>query len=161
MDDGSTEVEIKGMEAVRSDYTPLARRVQRELLGILFADEGVAEAEAYLRREAARLYKGELDDELVFRKRLRRDPDSYTASTPPHIKVARSLGWTNRRGTVEYVMTARGPEAISLRASPIDYDWYVASQFLPLARSAGREAGFDADAIVASARPGGQIEFGW
>ncbi len=161
LDDGSTEVEIKGMEAARSDYTPFARRVQRELLGLLFATEGVAGAEAYLKSETGRLYKGELDGELVFKKRLRREPDSYTASTPPHIKVARSLGWTNRRGTVEYVMTVRGPEAISLRASPIDYDWYVSSQLLPLARSAGQEAGFDAEAILASARPGGQIEFGW
>ncbi len=161
MDDGSTEVEIKGMEAARSDYTPLARRIQRELLAILFASEGVAEAEEYLRREAERLYRGELDGELVFKKRLRREPDSYTASTPPHIKVARSLGWTNRRGTVEYLMTVRGPEAVSLRASPLDYEWYIASQVLPLARSAGLEAGFDAEAILASARPGGQIEFGW
>ena len=29
-EDGSSEVEIKGMEAARSDYTPLARRFQRE-----------------------------------------------------------------------------------------------------------------------------------
>lgn len=161
MDDGSTEVEIKGMEAARSDYTPFARRIQRELLGILFTTDGVAEAESYIRREAERLFKGERDGELVFKKRLRRDPDSYTASTPPHIKVARSLGWTKRRGTVEYVMTTRGAEAISLRSSPIDYEWYAKSQLLPLARSAGQEAGFDADAIVSSVHPDGQIEFGW
>ena len=37
--DGSTEVEVRGMEAVRSDFTPLARRFQVELLRRLFAGE--------------------------------------------------------------------------------------------------------------------------
>ncbi len=36
--DGNTKVEIKGMEAARSDYTPLARRFQTELLDLIFRD---------------------------------------------------------------------------------------------------------------------------
>ncbi len=157
--DGETETEIKGMEAVRSDYTPFARRFQRELLGIVFGTEGTAESEAYVRDQAERLYRGEFDGELVFRKRLRRAPDDYVASTPPHIKVARALGWTNRRGTVEYVMTANGPEALSLAGGKIDRAWYVGSQLLPVARSVGLAAGFDADALLASLHADGQLEF--
>jgi DNA polymerase-2 len=34
--DGTSAVEVKGMEAVRSDFTPLARRFQVELLGQVF-----------------------------------------------------------------------------------------------------------------------------
>ena len=159
--DGSTEIEIKGMEAARSDYTPLARRFQTELLGHLFRNDDTAVAETYIKDETMRLYRGELDDELVFRKRLRRVPESYTASTPPHIKVARALGWKHRRGTVEYLMTVNGPEAVSQLHSPIDYLWYATSQILPTAKSAGLAAGFDAEAIIKSIHPDGQLEFEW
>jgi DNA polymerase-2 len=149
-DDGISEVEIKGMEAVRSDYTPLAQRFQRELLLLLFSDTGTARAEDFLREQLVRLYHGEFDAELVYRKKIRRDPESYTASTPPHIKVARSLGWKHRKGTVEYLITVNGPEAVSLLKSPIDYSWYASSQILPIARS---------DAIFRSVHADGQLEF--
>lgn len=160
-EDGQTEVEIKGMEAARSDYTPLARRFQRELLGLLFRDGDTAAAEAYILDQTTRLYTGELDAELIFKKKLRRTPESYTASTPPHIRVARAMGWTNRRGTVEYVITVNGPESVTMRHSPIDYYWYAVSQLLPLARSAGYAAGFDADAIIQMVPRNGQLEFKW
>jgi DNA polymerase-2 len=159
--DGSTEVDIKGMEAARSDYSPLTRRFQRDLLGHLFRDADTATAEAYLRDEIVALFRGERDGELAFKKKLRRDPDSYVASTPPHVKVARDLGITRRGATVEYVITVNGPEATALRRSAIDYGWYAVSQVLPVARSAGTAAGFDADAIVASLHADGQLEFSW
>jgi len=130
-EDGSTEVEIKGMEAARSDYTPFAQRFQRELLGLLFREPDTVGAERFIREQTIALYRGTFDAELVFRKKLRREPESYTASTPPHIKVARSLGWSHRRGTVEYLMTVNGPEALSMLRSPVDHSWYVSSNFCP------------------------------
>jgi DNA polymerase-2 len=157
-EDGSTEVEIKGMEAARSDYTPFAQRFQRELLGLLFREPDTVGAERFIREQTIALYRGTFDAELVFRKKLRREPESYTASTPPHIKVARSLGWSHRRGTVEYLMTVNGPEALSMLRSPVDHSWYVSSQLLPVARSAGLAAGFDADVIVRSVHSDGQLE---
>lgn len=159
--DGTTDIEIKGMEAARSDYTPLARRFQTELLGILFREKDTGSAEVYIRDQTARLFKGEFDDELIYRKKIRRDPDSYTASTPPHIKVARALGWKHRKGTVEYVMTVNGPEALSLRRSAVDYAWYATSQLVPIAVSAGLAAGFDAEEIFRSIHADGQLEFDW
>ncbi len=159
LDDGSAETEIKGMEAVRSDYTPFARRFQRELLSIVFSSPDTGAAEDYVRDQAEGLYRGDFDGELVFRKRLRRAPEDYVASTPPHIKVARSLGWTGRRGTVEYVITENGPEALSLADGRIDRSWYAGSQLLPVARAIGQAAGFDADALLASIHPDGQLEF--
>ena len=156
---GSERVEIKGMEAARSDYTPLARDFQRELLALVFRDASPEILGQFVRERIVRLFRGEYDESLVYRKKIRRDPDSYVASTPPHIKVARQLGWKKRHGIVEYVMTANGPEALSLRRSPIDYAWYATSQILPIARSAGQAAGFDADAIVGKIHADGQLEF--
>jgi DNA polymerase-2 len=159
--DGTTEIEIKGMEAARSDYTPLARRFQTELLGLLFRERNTAIAEAYIRDQVINLFKGELDEELIYRKKIRRDPDSYIASTPPHIKVARALGWKHRKGTVEYLMTVNGPEAVSMLRSPVDYAWYAESQLVPIAVSAGLAAGFDAEAIFRTIHANGQLEFDW
>ena len=65
-----TRLVFKGLEAVRTDWTPLARRFQRELFRRVFAGEPYAE---WVRRLSGQLFGGELDGELVYRKRLRRD----------------------------------------------------------------------------------------
>ncbi|MBN2810690.1 MAG: DNA polymerase II, partial [Spirochaetales bacterium] len=122
-DGAEAEVEIKGMEAARSDYVPLTRRFQRELLRRIFASDSTAEASAYIRSILEQLYGGELDGELVFKKRLARTPESYSANTPPHVRVAKALGWKNRRGTVEYLITLNGAEAAGRETAPIDYAW--------------------------------------
>jgi DNA polymerase-2 len=109
--------------------------------------------------------EGALDEELVYRKRLARFPETYTSSTPPQVKAARALGWKRRRGTVEYVWTRSGAEPVSLPHTPPDYDHYAAAQVLPLARSLAAAAGWDMDCFSGGKgrpRPGGdgQMELG-
>ncbi|MDR1421096.1 MAG: DNA polymerase II [Treponema sp.] len=139
--DGSYTVEVKGMEAVRSDATPLARRLQVELLELVFSG---ADEDAFRKKIQGcleDLRSGKLDGELVYRKRLSRPPESYTSSTPPQVKAARALGWKGRRGAVEFVWTQRGAEPyadenrVLLPHSPLDYDHYADSQVLPVALS--------------------------
>jgi DNA polymerase-2 len=140
--DGGQRIEVKGMEAVRSDVTALARDAQLELLARVFRGEGAESVDSYLADVSARLRRGELDASLVYRKRLARPPEEYTASTPPQVRAARALGWTGRRGTVSYVWTSSGPEPVSARKSPLDYDHYIDAQLLPVARSIAAAAGF-------------------
>jgi DNA polymerase-2 len=140
---GGMSVEVKGMEAVRSDATPLARRVQMELLGLVFAGGGEEAFEKRVAEILRELRMGKLDGELVYRKRLSRPPETYTASTPPQVKAARLLGWKGRRGTVEYVWTNSGPEPASLPHAPPDYDHYKDSQVLPVALSIAAAAGWN------------------
>src|SRR5690606_4600565 len=66
----SEGVQLVGMEAVRGDWTALARQVQRELYLRLFTDQPV---EQYLADIVARLRAGEFDDQLVYSKNLRKD----------------------------------------------------------------------------------------
>ena len=139
------------MEAVRSDYTPLARRIQPELLELVFSGCEEAEFVARVRGILDDMRRGKLDGELAYRKRLARVPEAYTASTPPQVKAARALGWTNRRGTVEYVWTTAGPQPSAdesrrpLPHAPLDYDHYAESQVLPAARSIAAAAGWNAE----------------
>jgi DNA polymerase-2 len=129
--DGRLTVDIKGMEAVRSDWTPLARRVQVELLERLFRGEGADALEAWRQDLAADLRRGALDAELVYRKVLRRPADEYTASQPPQVKAARMLGWTDRRGRIEYVITREGPRPVAIPGLPPDYEHYLEHQVRP------------------------------
>jgi DNA polymerase-2 len=147
-EDGRAQVEVKGMEAARSDWTPLARRFQTELLGLALgldggegaggALRGLASAEElgeYCRNFALELRSGALDGELVYKKSLRRPPEDY-ASESPQVRAARLLGWKGRRGSVSYLMTASGAEPVSRRsAAPLDYEHYVEHQLLPIASS--------------------------
>ena len=121
---------VKGLEAVRTDWTPLARRFQRELLTRVFADEPWR---AWMAGLARSVRNGELDDELVYRKRIRRRLDEYESNVPPHIVAARKLGRNVRE--IRYVITSRGPEPVELPHGRLDYDHYIARQLAPAADS--------------------------
>ena len=130
--DGSVAVIVRGLEAVRTDWTPLARRVQRELLRRVFAGEPF---EPWLEGIAKDLASGLLDDELVYRKRLRRELGEYAhTGAPPHVRAARMLEGDGGfgRSEVEYVMTTRGPEPEGRRSAPIDHAHYLEKQLAPV-----------------------------
>lgn len=122
------ELVIKGLEAVRTDWTPLARRLQRELLRRVFADEPYG---AFIRDLTDQLFAGALDDELVYRKRLRQRVEQYTHGVPQHVAAARQL--EHSVDVVEYVITTRGPQPIQKRAAPLDYQHYMQKQLAPAA----------------------------
>jgi len=83
---GELELEFTGLEAVRSDWTPLAREFQRELYRRVFHDEPFEE---YVRATADALFSGRRDRDLVYRKRLRRRLEDYEKNVPPHVQAAR------------------------------------------------------------------------
>jgi DNA polymerase-2 len=144
LDEGDvTELEVRGMEAVRSDFTPLARRFQRELMALLFADADIATLRAHCSTEATRLARGELDAELVYRKVLRRAAQDYDSETP-QVRAARMLGWRDRGGAIEYVMTRAGAEPLAARTdAPLDYEHYRDRQLVPIAQAIANVLGAD------------------
>jgi len=141
-DPGGDRVDVKGMEAVRSDWTPLAREFQLRLLDMVFSGAAEPDVGAYIASILNALERGELDARLVYTRALRRSASAYLKSTPPHVKAARLAGMTGR-GSVSYVLAADGPAPVdpdgygaSGPGSPRpDYRHYVAKQLLPIARS--------------------------
>jgi DNA polymerase-2 len=117
-------VVFTGMEAVRGDWTELAKEVQRELYARLFSDRPVFE---YLRGVVNELRAGAHDDRLVYRKALRKPPEAYTTTTPPHVAAARKTPGKTR-GRVAYVVTSAGPEPADDKRHPIDYEHYLERQ---------------------------------
>ncbi|MES9855367.1 MAG: DNA polymerase II [Sedimenticola sp.] len=125
---GEYQIIFKGLESVRSDWTPLAQIFQRELYRRIFFNEPY---EAYVADTATQLKAGELDHLLVYRKRLRRKLDDYTRNVPPHVQAARKLGKSGR--SIRYLITLNGPEPITQVVSPIDYQHYIDRQLEPVA----------------------------
>ncbi|PCK09843.1 MAG: DNA polymerase II [Alteromonadaceae bacterium] len=131
---------FKGLEAVRTDWTMLARRFQRELYRRIFFDEPY---EQYIRDLVADVLAGRCDDELVYRKRLRRQLDEYVRNIPPHVQAARiaeanraelDLPVQYRRGSwVSYVLTASGPQPLEYCIAKLDYEEYIERQVIPVA----------------------------
>ena len=119
---------FKGLEAVRTDWTPLARNFQRELYRRIFLKEPFEE---FVRSTATELMDGQLDDELVYRKRLRRKLADYQKNVPPHVQAARKMQKPGH--WISYVITTGGPEPVSELTSPPDYDHYLEKQLAPAA----------------------------
>ncbi|CRM00307.1 DNA polymerase II [Pseudomonas sp. 24 E 1] len=138
--DGSEEMVYKGLETVRSDWSPLARRFQQELYQRIFHR---LPHQDYIRDYVRRTLSGEFDELLIYRKRLRRRLDDYERNVPPHVRAARLADEYNDRlnrprqyqrgGWISYVISVNGPEPLEVRQAPIDYDHYVTRQLQPVA----------------------------
>jgi DNA polymerase-2 len=143
------ELELVGLEAVRRDWSGVARRFQRALLDLVFHDRPVAD---FVRAFVADLRAGRFDGELVYRKAIRKPLADYTKTTPPHVKAARKQGGRAGR-IIAYVMTRAGPEAVGETTAPPDYDHYVVHQLAPIADAVLRFlAGPDFDAMIGARR---------
>ncbi|UTM58677.1 DNA polymerase II [Photobacterium sp. CCB-ST2H9] len=138
--DGVEEMVFKGLETVRTDWTPLAQEFQQTLYRKVFHQEDVEE---YVRQYVEQAGQGLFDDKLIYRKRLRRHLSEYQKNVPPHVRAARRADEVNQQlgrplqyqtgGWIEYVITTHGPEPVEARQSPIDYDHYIEKQLKPIA----------------------------
>jgi DNA polymerase-2 len=133
------EMVFKGLEAVRTDWTPMARQFQRDLYRKVFDGE---EVEGFIRDTTERVKAGEYDSELWYRKRIRRRLDDYKKNVPPHVQAARKADeWLKsqgkparyqRGGWVQYALTTNGPEPQEHRVSPFDYEEFIERQLAPI-----------------------------
>lgn len=138
--DGGEQMVYKGLETVRSDWTPLAQQFQQALYLRIFQR---APYQDYVRDYVERTLAGEHDALLVYRKRLRRPLDDYLRNVPPHVRAARTADAYNlaqgrplqyqNGGWISYVITVAGPEPLETQRSPIDYEHYLTKQLQPVA----------------------------
>lgn len=139
------EVDIVGFEAVRSDWSDLAKEVQENVAKIVLT-KGVQEAVNYVRGVIQRLREGKFTiDELIIWKTLDKDIDEYKA-VQPHVVAARRLierGFKVGKGdTVGFVIVKAPGDKLANKAYPyimvedpskIDVEYYITSQIVPAA----------------------------
>lgn len=140
---GKEEIVFTGMEAVRSDWTKLAKDFQYELYERLFYNKEIDE---WLRKYVQDIKSGKHNNKLIYKKRLRKELETYTKNIPPHARAAKLINRTY--GSIEYVMTKRGPIPIELPHADIDHEHYIDKQIKPIADSALSLIGKSFDQIV-------------
>jgi len=139
-ENGEDKLIFKGMETVRSDWTELAKIFQTGLYERIFQEQDPRE---FIRDTIEKTQRGELDECLVYRKRLRRKLNDYDKTQPPHVKAARLADEIRRqrglppryqhKGWIEYVITTQGPEPVAYQQHPLDYQHYIDKQLKPVA----------------------------
>ncbi|PRD13452.1 DNA polymerase II [Pantoea coffeiphila] len=137
---GGEKMIFKGLETVRTDWTPLAQKFQQELYLKIFKQQPYQD---YIRETVRQLLEGELDEQLVYSKRLRRPLGDYQRNVPPHVRAARIADDVNQKlghplqyqngGKIRYVIATSGPEPLEARTTPLDYDHYLTRQLQPVA----------------------------
>ena len=142
MDDG--ELDVVGMEAIRGDWSNLARNVQNEVLRLVLEDANPTRAKSYVTNlikdlESAKVPK----PSLVIWKTLTKRPDEYEVNAP-HVEVARKMakeGWSVSVGDKVGFIITKKPGKLYQKAEPhfkvsmeqVDYDYYVNNQIVPAA----------------------------
>ena len=139
------ELVFKGLEAARTDWTPLARQFQRTLFEKVFSDENPI---SYIQMTIAKLRAGDYDDQLVYSKQLSRPLSSYTKNKPPHVRAAAMidqkraeqglpLEYNKGRKRVFYLYQRAGvvPYESPEDLIDLDYEHYIEKQIEPIADS--------------------------
>lgn len=140
-------IEVKGMEAVRRDWTDLSHDFQRTLLDYVFHDQKDQVIKDYVQATIKKLKKGDYDAKLVYRKALRKPVRHYTKTHPPHVKAALLLDKSDQKGVIEYVMTRNGPQPAKAVSAPIDYSHYINKQLKPIAEAFMFLVSYDPDEL--------------
>ncbi|MBC9251815.1 DNA polymerase II [Pseudomonas alcaligenes] len=153
--DGRSEMVFKGLETVRTDWSPLAQRFQQELYQRIFDRQPYQD---YVRDYVRRTLAGELDELLIYRKRLRRQLGDYQRNVPPHVRAARLADDYNDRlgrprqyqngGWISYLMTVAGPQPLEDQRALIDYEHYLSRQLQPVADAILPFVGGDFSALI-------------
>ncbi|TMI09165.1 DNA polymerase II [Candidatus Bathyarchaeota archaeon] len=142
LEDG--ELDIVGMEAIRGDWSNLARSIQNEVLKLVLQGGNPTEAKSYVQSLVKDLESFKVPkSSLVIWKTLTKRPDEYEVNAP-HVEVARKMakeGWPVTVGDKVGFIVTKKPGKLYQKAEPhfkvslgqVDYDYYVHNQIVPAA----------------------------
>jgi DNA polymerase-2 len=152
---GNRTIHYKGLETVRTDWTELARNFQQTLYQLVFDGK---EYEDYILQTIAELRAGKFDDQLVYRKRLRKKLSQYLKNIPPHAQAAikaeamfKQSGQPSRyrnKSWIEYVITVSGVETLECQTAKLDYDHYLEKQLTPIVDTILNAIGSSMEAVT-------------
>jgi DNA polymerase elongation subunit (family B) len=135
------ELILRGLEAVRGDWSRLAREAQKKILRIILSEGSAEKANTYLQELINRVKARQVDvEDLAIKVRLTRNLNEYQARGP-HVaaaELARDKGRQMGRGSMVSFIVKSGEGKISDRvilaedAKPADYDidYYIESQLV-------------------------------
>ena len=168
-------LEIVGLEAIRGDWSALARKVQRAVLeAVLKAKtprEGRERAVKIVRDYIAKLRRREVPyKDLVIWEELTRKPEEYKVRAA-HVEAAKLMmrsGWDVSVGDKVGYVIVKGSGKLYERAVPyfmatyddIDIDYYIKKQVIPVALRVLKILGVKEEELLAGERRGLMAFFG-
>jgi len=130
---------IKGFEAVRRDWSKIAKETQEMVLMSILRDKSAKKAEEIIKDAIEKVKNGDVDmEDLVIRNQLTKPIEKYDQPWP-HVSAAKKLsvrGGIITVGSVISYIIASGPGTVSERAEPYGYtnnydaDYYINRQIL-------------------------------
>ncbi len=149
IDEFTNKIQFVGMEAIRGDWTDLAKNFQKRIVDLIFSDTSKEEIEKFVKDEIKFLNEGKYDDLLIYKKKITKALEGYTKITPPHVKAAREVPNFSGR-LVQYVMTKSGPKHISLidKGDELDYEHYIEKQLKGVSDDLLESFGIDFNKII-------------
>lgn len=136
-----SRIDIVGLEAVRGDWSLIAREAQKETVKTLLETADVQEALKASRKYVKKLMNGDVElRQLIIWKQITRPLDEYEA-TQPHIVVARQLiqeGWRIQPGDKVGYIAVRGGGPLYRRVKvyfkvskeEVDWEYYLDKQVI-------------------------------
>ena len=137
---------VKGLELVRRDWTPVAKKTQRKVLMAILKDVSPQKAAKLVKEVIDDIKRGVTPlDDLVINTQITKAPAAYVNKGPHVIAAEKSMkkGRKIGPGTIIRYVIFRGKEPISKRAIPLEdvdeseysykYDpsYYINNQVLP------------------------------
>lgn len=165
--DEEGKMKITGFEQVRRDWSPIAKRTQKEVLRKVLENK-VDEAFEVAKERIEQLKNGEVPiEDLKIYTTLTKPPEEYD-STSPHVEAAKKAEERGKEikeeSTITYVITGTGG-SISDKAEILEYaedydaDYYIENQVIPAAIRVLKVFGYTADQLKGKGRQSGLGRF--
>lgn len=138
-------IDVVGLEAVRGDWSELAKEVQEKVIEIVLREESPEGAVEYVRSIIKQLKEGKVPiHKLIIWKTVSKRLEDYEVEAP-HIAAAKMLvqmGYDVAKGEKVGYIVCKGGEKVAARAKPyilvssydeVDVDYYIRKQVIPAA----------------------------
>jgi len=165
-------IDVVGLEAVRGDWSELAKEVQEKIIEIILKENSVDKAIEYVNDVVNKLKRGEIPmSKLIIWKTVTKRLEEYEVKAP-HVTAAKKLlsaGYMLTTGDkVGYLVTNKGGPSLADRAEPyvfvkdyseIDVDYYINKQVVPAAMRILSYFGVREEQLVSARRQRSLLEF--
>ena len=136
-------IDVVGLEAVRGDWSDLAKDVQEKVIEIVLKEESPQKAVEYVNKVIEDLREGNIPlHKLIIWKTVTKRIEDYEVEAP-HVAAAKILvqmGYQISKGEKIGYIVCKGGEKISERAKPyiivnnydeVDVEYYINNQIVP------------------------------
>ncbi len=154
-----SNIVVKGLELVRRDWAPVAKKTQEKVLMALLKEGSPQKAVKIVQEIIQDIRNGKTPlKDLVIHTQLTKNPEEYVQNAP-HVMAAKKALQKGRKigpGTIIQYVVVRGREPISKRAVPLEdadvsqYDpsYYIDNQVLPAVTRIIEAVGYPKDDII-------------